>query len=129
METLSKSQCIATIAIGLLALGLETSSVASGSYRYGAFPLKLFGVPLSVILGWMIVCIFAYFVSTKKGLLIGVLTAYAIDLALEPLAFYLGLWVWTNVKTTPIYFGSTVGNAVVWLGMLTLGVMVLTKAK
>lgn len=127
---LSKGQRIVVIAIGLIALFLEMLGVASGSYSYGAYPLKLFGVPLAVILGWIIVCILAYAISLKKGLLIGILAAYTIDLALEPLAYYLGLWVWTNgVFTTQIYFGSTVGNVIVWLTMLTFGATALRKTK
>ena len=34
--------------MGLLALGLEATGVASGAYVYGDFPIKILGVPLFI---------------------------------------------------------------------------------
>ena len=127
LNRLSKNQRLALVAMSLLGLALEILGVNSGCYQYGNLPLKFFGVPISIVVGWAIVCAVAYFISTKKGLLVGVLTAYAIDLALEPIAHFTGIWTWANTQTAQIYFGSTVGNVIIWLLMLVVGTMVLTK--
>lgn len=127
MNHLSKNQRLALLGVSILGLALEILGVNSGCYSYGDFPIKFFGVPISIVIGWAIVCGVAYWVSTKKGLLVGVLSAYAIDLALEPIAYFTGIWTWANTPTPQIYFDSTIGNVVIWLMMLTIGVTALTK--
>lgn len=126
---LSNPQRIMLLALSLLGLTLELFGVNNGCYHYGAYPLKFFGVPISIPLGWAIVCGLAYIISVKYGVFIGVLTAYTIDLILEPIAFYGGLWTWTNTATAKIYFNSTLGNVIVWLIMLSLSVIMLSKVK
>ncbi|GAF83622.1 unnamed protein product [marine sediment metagenome] len=127
MNRLSRNQRLALVIISFIGFVLEALGVNSGCYSYASFPLKIFGVPISIVFGWAIVCGIAYWVSTKKGLVVGVLAAYSIDLVLEPIAHSTGAWGWTNSLTTQIYFGSTIGNIIIWLLMLTIGVIALTK--
>ena len=121
----SKSRFLGSCVIGSTALALETLGVSSGAYYYNEwFPLKVIGVPASIVLMWVAVALLAYYLSLRYGVLVGVLAAYSLDLVLEPLAYYFGLWTWTNTYTPQVYFGSTTANAVVWLGMCLLGVWV-----
>jgi len=39
--------------MGIFALGLEATGVASGAYVYGDFPLKILGVPLCIPVMWV----------------------------------------------------------------------------
>jgi uncharacterized membrane protein len=78
--------------MGLLALGLEATGVASGAYVYGDFPIKILGVPLCIPVMWILVMILAYVVSERYGPTIGVLATCSVDLVLEPLAYYTGIW-------------------------------------
>jgi uncharacterized membrane protein len=52
----------------------------------------------------------------------GVLATCSVDLVLEPLAYYTGIWTWLQPYTLQIYFGSTVANALVWAGMCLIGI-------
>ena len=70
---------------------LEATGVASGAYAYGAFPLKILGVPLCIPLMWVGVGLLAHLAYRRFGWK-GVLLAYGVDLVLEPLAYYAGLW-------------------------------------
>ena len=108
--------------MGLFASGLVATGVASGAYVYGDFPLKILGVPLCIPIMWILVMALAYVVSEKYGPAIGVLAAYSLDLVLEPVAFYMGIWTWLQPYTLQIYFGSTVANALVWGGMCLIGI-------
>jgi len=62
--------------MGLFALGLEATGVASGAYVYGDFPIKILGVPLCIPVMWVLVMALAYVVSLEHGPLVGVLVAY-----------------------------------------------------
>ncbi|MBA7715370.1 hypothetical protein ES703_124411 [subsurface metagenome] len=64
----------------------------------------------------------AYVISKEHGSLVGVLSAYSLDLALEPIAYYTGIWTWLEPYTLQVYWGSTVANALVWLGMCYIGI-------
>ena len=110
------------VLIALFALGLEAAGVASGAYVYGDFPLKVLGVPLCIPVMWVLVMALAYVISTKHGPLVGVLAAYSLDLVLEPVAYYTGIWTWLEPYTPQIYFGSTIANALVWVGMCLIGI-------
>lgn len=121
----NRNRFLESCTVGTVALTLETLGVASGAYYYNEwFPLKVLGVPPSIIAMWVAVSLLAYYLSTKIGVVSGVFIAYSLDLVLEPLAYYTGLWTWTNTYTPQIYFGSTTANAVVWLGMCYFGVWV-----
>jgi uncharacterized membrane protein len=52
----------------------------------------------------------------------GVLATCSVDLVLEPLAYYTGIWIWLEPYILQIYFGSTVANALVWAGMCLIGI-------
>ena len=110
--------------MGLFALGLEATGVASGAYVYGDFPLKILGVPLCIPVMWVLVMAMAYVISKEHGPLAGVLSAYSLDLALEPIAYYTGIWTWLEPYTLQVYWGSTVANALVWLGMCCIGIKI-----
>jgi uncharacterized membrane protein len=108
--------------MGLLALGLEATGVASGAYVYGDFPLKILGVPLCIPVMWVLVMALAHVISEGHGVAAGVLGAYSLDLILEPVAYFTGIWTWLQPYTPQIYFGSTVANALVWAGMCFIGI-------
>lgn len=108
--------------MGLFALGLEAMGVASGAYEYGAFPLQLFGVPLCIPLMWVLVMMLAYVISTEYGVTAGVLGAYSLDLILEPMAYFTGIWTWLEPFSAQVYWGSTTANAAVWILMCYAGV-------
>jgi len=121
----NRNRFAGSCAIGTVALALEVLGVSSGAYYYNsAFLVKLWGVPISIVAMWVGVALFAYYVSTKIGVVGGVFIAYSIDLILEPLAYYTGLWTWADTYTAQIYFGSTLGNLAVWLGMCYFGVRI-----
>jgi len=108
--------------MGLFALGLEAVGVASGAYVYGDFPIKILGVPLCIPVMWVLVMALAYAVSLEHGPVVGILTAYSLDLVLEPAAYYTGIWTWLQPYTPQIYFGSTVANTLVWAAMCLIGI-------
>lgn len=108
--------------VGLLAFILEAVGVASGAYKYGAFPLQLFGVPLFIPILWILVTAMAYSVSERYGTAVGILSGCSLDLILEPYAHATGLWTWLKPFTPQIYFGSTIDNALVWAGMCHIGI-------
>ena len=108
--------------MGIFALGLEATGVASGAYVYGDFPIKLLGVPLCIPVMWVLVMMLAYVISTQYGTLVGVLGAYSLDLVLEPIAYTTGIWTWLEPYTAQVYWGSTAANALVWLMMCYAGI-------
>jgi uncharacterized membrane protein len=108
--------------MGLFALGLEATGVASGAYVYGDFPLKILGVPLCIPVMWVLVMAMAYLVSERYGPYVGILAICGIDLVLEPLAYYMGIWTWLQPYTLQIYFSSTIANSLVWAGMCLIGI-------
>lgn len=127
MNRLTKPQRRILILICLGTLIMEIIGVSHSFYFYGSFPNKIFGVPLFIPIAWSIICLFSYFISTKKGILIGIVCGYLIDLALEPMAFYSGAWTWASTGTPQIYFGSTIGNALVWVTVISISTVTLSK--
>lgn len=109
-------------AMGIFAFGLEATGVASGAYEYGVFPLKLLGVPLCIPLMWVLVMTLAYVVAEEHGMLTGVLVAWGLDLVLEPLAHFTGIWTWLKPYTAQVYWGSTIANAMIWILMAYAGI-------
>lgn len=105
---------------GLYAFLLEAGGVASGIYTYGDFLIKILGVPLFIPIMWVAIAFLACLMYRRYGWK-GIFIAYGFDLILEPLAYYTGLWTWLNTYTPQIYFGSTVLNVLVWIGMCLLG--------
>jgi len=96
------------------------------------YPLQLYafvllgGVPLSIVLGWGVVIYLCHQVYRKLGLPAAILTAVGMDVLLEPLAFYAGLWIW--VKPDPLcpihYFNAPLGNLVGWILFVSVGLLV-----
>jgi len=108
--------------MGIFSLGLEATGVASGAYVYGAFPIKLLGVPLFVPIMWILIMKLAYVVAEDHGVAVGVLAAWGLDLVLEPFAWVTGIWTWLQPFTAQVYWGSTTANAVVWILMAYAGI-------
>ncbi len=108
--------------MGLFALILEATGVASGAFVYGDFPIKIIGVPLCIPVMWVLVMALAYVVSERYGPAVGVLAVCGVDLILEPVAYYTGIWTWLRPYTPQVYFGSTIANALVWAGMCLIGI-------
>ena len=114
--------------IGTTALALEVLGVSSGAYYYGGFPLKLLGVPPSIILMWIAVAQVAYHLFEAYGST-GAVVVPLFDLfLLEPLAYYVEAWRWVTPYTLLVEPFGTTANFVVWLGMCCLGVMVYSRS-
>ena len=109
--------------MGLFALILEATGVASGAYVYGDFPLKILGVPLCIPIMWVLVMALAYVVSERYGPAVGVLAVCGVDLMiLEPIAYRLNWWRWESPYSLLIIPFGTVANALVWSGMCLIGI-------
>lgn len=92
-------------------------------YPAGAYLLWLpGGFPLAIACGWALTCYVGYLAMRRFGSFkLGVLAGAGVDAVLEPLAYYIGLWVWTLAPwETVSYFGAPVGNALGWLGIVAL---------
>lgn len=112
------------IIYGLGALLLEVTGIASGAYVYGQFPLKVWGVPLSIPIMWILVAYLAYLMYGSFGIK-GVFTVWLMDLfLLEPLAYLTGAWRWISPYSLLLVPFGTVANAIVWIGMIILGVII-----
>ena len=109
--------------MGIFALGLEATGVASGAYVYGDFPIKILGVPLCIPVMWVLVMAMAYVISEQYGPTVGVLAICGIDLMiLEPVAYSLNWWRWDSPYSLLIIPFGTVANALVWGLMGVLGI-------
>jgi len=71
---------------------------------------------------WLLVMALAYVVSERYDLTVGVLATCSVDLILEPVAYYTGIWTWLEPYTPQVYFGSTIANVLVWAGMCLIGI-------
>ena len=109
--------------MGIFALGLEATGVASGAYVYGDFPIKILGVPLCIPVMWVLVMAMAYMISERYGPTVGVLAICSIDLMiLEPIAYHLNWWRWVSPYSFLIIPFGTVANALVWGLMGVIGI-------
>ena len=109
--------------MGLFALGLEATGVASGAYVYGDFPIKILGVPLCIPVMWVLIMVMAYVISERYGPTVGVLAICSIDLMiLEPIAYSLNWWRWDSPYSLLIVPFGTVANALVWGLMGLIGI-------
>ena len=114
--------------IAMCAFGLEVIGVGTGAYTYSPSAFKILGVPLDIMALWTVVGALSWWVSTRRGLLAGVLTGVLVDLLLlEPLAYTLRWWWWTSDFTPHLGMFGTVGNIVAWTAMTLLSVAVLTR--
>ena len=109
--------------MGIFALGLEATGVASGAYVYGDFPIKILGVPLCIPVMWVLIMAMAYVISERYGPTVGVLTVCGVDLMiLEPIAYSLNWWRWDSPYSLLIIPFGTVANAIVWALMGLIGI-------
>lgn len=108
-------------------------------YIYPDYALKLFGVPLTIAIGWATIIYVGYYITTKKLHITNALNvdidsafiATIIDLILlEPLAFIYRFWTWTGNN---FWFGAPLLNFVGWLFAVSIFVtsynLIITKTQ
>ena len=107
---------------------------ASGGYFYplGSYALWLpGGFPLAIACGWALTVYIGFLVMRRfRSLKLGVLAGAGIDVLLEPMAFYFGLWVWMptgNPLQEIAYFGAPAGNLLGWLLFVTLMLLIFKR--
>lgn len=94
-----------------------SAQTLTGAYCYSGFSVMLANTPLAIVLAWIMASYVAFQVMlrTSKPFL-GACIGASVDFALEPLAFYCGLWTW---KTPPfpdlLYFTAPFANLLGWL--------------
>lgn len=93
----------------------ESAGIREGCFRYNYVYMTIGNVPVMIIIGWLFFGYLAYLIAKKYGMKIGVLAIFCIDLILEPIAYYTGLWTWLNPVTPQVYFGASVMNIILWL--------------
>jgi len=114
-------------------IGLKYGVVFGGDYIYSPVGIKIFTVPLNVILYWGVFIYTGYCITNsfliwqgknkpsknkKTGLLLPLfilfdsLVVVAIDLFMDPLQVKQGSWTWLNGGP---YFGIPVGNFIGWI--------------
>ena len=103
--------------VALFGFFLELLGTHGRCYAYGdIFLVKFLLVPPSIVLMWGVLGWAAWQVYLKWGLVASVLTPVAVDfLVLEPLAYWTGLWSWAETLTPKVWFGSSVGNLIVYV--------------
>jgi len=93
----------------------ESAGIRLGSFRYNFSSPTVGDVPAIIMSVWILLGCLAYYISKKHGTLISVLSIFSVDLVLEPVAYYTGLWTWLDTATPQVYFGATLGNMMFWL--------------
>ena len=88
------------------------------------------GVPISIAAGWAVLAFFGYYVTTNKLHVAKKVNIYSesaifptiVDfLIIEPLAFFLRLWVWVQ---NDFWFGAPLFNFVGWLFAISIYVAI-----
>jgi len=107
----------------------ENLAMISGDYTYMGYHLWIWRFPLAMVLAWIAVAYLGFQVYVKyKKMSLSVLTVSCLDLLMEPLAFYFGLWCWNHTIYSPItYFGAPIQNAVGWLILVFLNTWILKR--
>lgn len=103
----------------------------TGNYAYpSGYHLWIGSLPLAIMLAWMVVAYLGFLAASKlESLLLGALAASSIDVLLEPLAYYLGLWTWHPTVYSPVYyFSAPLQNAFGWFLLTLLGAHILKKS-
>jgi len=103
--------------VALLGFFLELLGTHGRCYAYGdVFLVRFLLVPPSIVLMWGVLGWAAWQMYLRWGLVAGALTPVAVDfLVLEPSAYWTGLWSWGKTWTPRVWFGSSIGNLVVYV--------------
>lgn len=117
---------LATVVFALIAIAIEQAGISLKMYVYVDASLRVFNVPLIIILYWVFIGYTSWMVYRKFGWIAGVLTGVIIDLPAEVLAFHLGWWTWIPSGTPAIFFNAPVANFLVYLSM-SLGSILIYK--
>lgn len=103
----------------------------TGNYSYPpSYHLWIGEFPVAIMLAWIVVSYLGFLVARKlNSIILGGISASSIDVLLEPLACYFGLWMWHPTVHSPIYyFNAPVPNALGWIGLSMLGTIILKKS-
>jgi uncharacterized membrane protein len=101
----------------LVAIVIEQVGLSLRMYVYADTSLHVLGVPLIVIVIWVIIGHTSWVIYRKCGWIAGFLTGVIIDVPLEFLAFHLGWWTWIPSWTPAIFFNAPVVNFLVYLSV------------
>ena len=115
-EKLSKRLLLVNIIFAITAILIERAGISLKMYVYANTSFHVFGVPLIIIGGWMIIGHASWVVFKKLGWIAGLSMGIIIDLPLEFLAFHLGWWTW-NPSMAPIFFNAPLANFLVYLSV------------
>ncbi len=92
-----------------------------GTYHYASGFISIFGVPLAISCAWAIVAHSAmrlsdaYPLSSRVRPLLDALIAVNLDIAMDPVASKLGLWVWTSPAAAHGWYGVPIDNFFGWV--------------
>ena len=133
----------------------NVAMVLSNDYTYGAYHLWVGRLPVAIALDWLVVVYLGFQVSAavksrleiflwrgkhsnSKSIkvvqsassllpfLLGALVASSVDLILEPVAHYWGLWTWSAYSPLS-YFNAPIHNFGGWFFFTLIGLLILNK--
>ena len=126
-----KSVVLSFLLVGIVYIAVEIL-VMELTYNYyypHHYQLWIHNFPLSIALAWITVSYMGFLLARRSNILIGALSASSIDALLEPLAYYLGLWIWRLPAPYPTvyYFNAPVGNCLGWVTFTLISTAILTR--
>jgi hypothetical protein len=104
----------------ITALNIERVGISLNMYVYNNGFFNIFGVPLIIIVYWIVIGHTSWIIYQKCGWITGLMTGIIIDIPFEFLAFHLGWWTWIPSWSPAIFFNAPVVNFGVYL-MMSLG--------
>lgn len=117
-----------TIIAVMVAVEENASMLLTRDYAYYGYYLWIGEFPVCIMLGWIAVAYLGFLIASRvNNVVIGAAAAASVDLILEPVAYFFGLWVWHNTVSVPLYFGSPIQNAAGWFFLTWIGVLILKK--
>lgn len=108
---------IVNIVFAITAFFIELAGTSTNMYFYAKGIFTIFGVPLIIVVYWVIIGHMSWIVYKNFGWAAGLLTGILIDLPFEYLAFQFGWWSWIPSWTPPIFFNAPVMNFMVYLSV------------
>lgn len=122
------------LALGFTAVGTvayleeQLAITVTQNYAYHGYKLMLGNVPLFIPLAWIVVAYVSYHIAKRTNLIIGASFGCLLDLLLEPLAYYTGIWTWYATPYPSInYFNAPIGNIIGWFILALVGAKILEK--